>query len=87
MASRRWSFTGEFFSSRWLVSDFASYEMQVAADARRIGLGRRLLQDCEALAKGTGMRKTMLTCLKSNEQGLLFYHRNGYVCHLLPGIR
>lgn len=56
-----------------------SYEMQVASDARRVGFGRRLLKDCEILARGTGIQKTMLTCLKDNEQGLVFYQRNGYV--------
>ncbi|KAJ9113737.1 hypothetical protein QFC20_001762 [Naganishia adeliensis] len=54
------------------------YEMQVSSSARGQGLGGRLLRDCESLAKGTGMQKAMLTCLKNNEQGLGFYHHNGY---------
>jgi ribosomal protein S18 acetylase RimI-like enzyme len=55
----------------------SSYELQVASHTRGMGLGRRLLSECEALGEATGMQKTMLTCLKNNEQGLRFYMHNG----------
>ncbi|KAJ9109692.1 hypothetical protein QFC19_001922 [Naganishia cerealis] len=54
------------------------YELQVASHARGLGLGRRLLSNCETLGKGTGMQKAMLTCLKKNGQALRFYMHNGY---------
>ncbi|KAJ9098688.1 hypothetical protein QFC21_004336 [Naganishia friedmannii] len=53
------------------------YELQVASYTRALGLGRRLLSECEALGEAIGLQKTMLTCLKNNGQGLRFYMHNG----------
>jgi hypothetical protein len=60
-----WS-TGMFYSTRsydrpdWDVS----YELQVAADARRCGLGRLLTQMLSDIGAQWGMTKVMLTVFK-----------------------
>lgn len=57
------------------------YELQVAAEHRHKGLGRRLMRKLEAIAAQTRSpraRKVMLTCFTANREALAFYATLGY---------
>lgn len=43
---------------------FYSYELQVSADAQRLGVGKRLMEALEWLGKAYKMDKVMLTVFK-----------------------
>eukprot|EP00899_Mesostigma_viride_P026071 jgi/Mesvir1/6649/Mv10251-RA.1 len=49
------------------------YELQLAAAARRKGLGRHLMVLMELVARKNLMKGVMLTCQKSNQASLQFY--------------
>ncbi|EJT97922.1 hypothetical protein DACRYDRAFT_84258 [Dacryopinax primogenitus] len=49
------------------------YELQVASPARRLGVGKFLVDQLILLAREYKMRKVMLTCLKANTHALAFY--------------
>ncbi|CAM9337852.1 unnamed protein product, partial [Phaeothamnion confervicola] len=49
------------------------FELQVASDMRRRGIGRRMMQVAEMLANKCGMSKTMLTVFKFNVSAMSFY--------------
>ncbi|KIJ21685.1 hypothetical protein PAXINDRAFT_64676, partial [Paxillus involutus ATCC 200175] len=55
------------------------YELQVAADARRCGLGRLLTQMLSDIGAQWGMTKVMLTVFKANHTALSFYKSIGFV--------
>ena len=56
------------------------YEIQVAQSHRKQGLGKRLMNLLEQIAKAHEMDKVMLTVFKSNKSAMEFYkHKLGYV--------
>ncbi|RSH91021.1 hypothetical protein EHS25_010197 [Saitozyma podzolica] len=54
------------------------YELQIAPQARRMGLGKVLIDEMEVIGRRRGMDKAMLTCLKNNDPALSFYAKQGY---------
>ncbi|WOO77559.1 N-alpha-acetyltransferase 40 [Vanrija pseudolonga] len=54
------------------------YEVQLAPDARGLGLGAALMAELEGIGARRGMAKAMLTCLASNTTALHFYTKAGY---------
>ncbi|KZO95019.1 hypothetical protein CALVIDRAFT_555986 [Calocera viscosa TUFC12733] len=54
------------------------YELQVAPSARRLGMGKFLVDQLILLAREYRMRKVMLTCLKVNTSALAFYKCQGF---------
>jgi len=54
------------------------YELQVAPSARRLGIGKFLVDQLVLLAREYRMRKVMLTCLKANNHALAFYVSQGF---------
>ncbi|KZT61043.1 hypothetical protein CALCODRAFT_491710 [Calocera cornea HHB12733] len=55
------------------------YELQVAPSARRLGMGKFLVDQLVLLAREYRMRKVMLTCLKANTSALAFYRSQGFI--------
>ena len=49
------------------------YEIQVSLDARRFGLGKRLMNIMELVGTKTYMRKVMLTVFSNNHAAMKFY--------------
>jgi ribosomal protein S18 acetylase RimI-like enzyme len=54
------------------------YELQLSSSIQRIGLGTRMLQTTEVLARCLGLVGVMLTVQKKNRVALSFYRRLGY---------
>lgn len=54
------------------------YEIQVSKENQRNGLGKQLMDVVYELAKGTMMRKVMLTVFDENKGANKFYERQGY---------
>lgn len=52
--------------------------LSVSADARRQGLGRRLLREAEALAREAGAARIELTTASHRQQAHAFYRACGY---------
>lgn len=55
------------------------YEIHLAADLRKLGLGAHLMQIAEDVAQSVGVEKVMLTCFLSNEKAQGFYKKRGYM--------
>ncbi|KAI9783579.1 MAG: hypothetical protein M1816_001330 [Peltula sp. TS41687] len=55
------------------------YELHVRPALRRCGLGRRLMDLMENVGAKVGVEKAMLTVFRSNEDGVGFYRKRGYV--------
>jgi ribosomal protein S18 acetylase RimI-like enzyme len=55
------------------------YYLAVDPDRRRQGLGRRMMQACEAWAQARGVPKIMLLVRGSNTQTIGFYRALGYL--------
>jgi GNAT superfamily N-acetyltransferase len=53
--------------------------MWVRADARRLGLGRRLLETLEALARKFGLRTLRLETNRSLTEAHALYRKRGYL--------
>jgi len=51
----------------------------IAADARRLGIGRELLRASEEAMKATGVREASLNCLVGNHDARRFYERRGWL--------
>eukprot|EP00943_MAST-04B_sp_MAST-4B-sp1_P001295 g1295.t1 len=49
------------------------YELQVAMNGRRCGLGRHMMQICELMARKNEMKFVMLTVFKNNAAAMNFY--------------
>jgi len=56
-----------------------SYEMQVAAEHRRKGLGKFIMSILEDCARLWHLEKIMLTVLNNNETSISFFKQLGYV--------
>lgn len=54
------------------------YEIQIAEEARRSGIGTVLMSDLEAIARKWKMKKVMLTALRSNVDAISFYEKLGF---------
>jgi len=54
------------------------YELQVAPRFQGLGLGRRLLNHMQNIAKTWKMDRILLTCLKGNERASKFYFVNSF---------
>ncbi|KDQ09251.1 hypothetical protein BOTBODRAFT_531168 [Botryobasidium botryosum FD-172 SS1] len=54
------------------------YELQVSQGYRKLGLGRVLIRDLEAIGIRWQMKKIMLTVLKANQGAILFYDKMGF---------
>lgn len=54
------------------------YEIHLSQSARGKGLGKRLINIAEHVARKIGLDKVMLTCFLSNERALKFYRMQGY---------
>jgi len=54
------------------------YEIHLCATVRGQGLGRTLMECVDAIGRGTGMQKAMLTVFVSNEAAVGFYEGLGY---------
>ena len=72
--------------SRLVATVMAGYEghrgwinyLTVAPDYRRHGLGKRLMEEAEALLRGLGCAKINLQVRSSNAEVIEFYKRIGY---------
>jgi ribosomal protein S18 acetylase RimI-like enzyme len=53
-------------------------ELAVAADARRLGIGRALLDACEQEARGHGKRRLTLWVTSDNRAGIALYQAAGF---------
>ena len=49
------------------------FELQVAANGRRCGLGKHMMQICELMARKNAMKFVMLTVFKNNLSAIQFY--------------
>jgi ribosomal protein S18 acetylase RimI-like enzyme len=49
------------------------WELQLAPELQRKGVGKHLMQTCELVARKAGMQLCMLTVLKNNDAALSFY--------------
>eukprot|EP00238_Polyblepharides_amylifera_P009567 CAMPEP_0196574460 /NCGR_PEP_ID=MMETSP1081-20130531/4169_1 /TAXON_ID=36882 /ORGANISM="Pyramimonas amylifera, Strain CCMP720" /LENGTH=229 /DNA_ID=CAMNT_0041892485 /DNA_START=232 /DNA_END=921 /DNA_ORIENTATION=- len=54
------------------------YELQLAPQVHRLGLGRYLDSVCCSIARAAGMAGVCLTCFKHNNAALKFYSSQGY---------
>ena len=54
------------------------YELHLAEQLRRCGLGARLVRVTEEVGRRVGVGKLMLTVFRANETALAFYQRLGY---------
>ena len=54
------------------------YELHLARELRRCGLGARLVRATEEVGRRVGVEKLMLTVFRANENALAFYTRLGY---------
>ena len=54
------------------------YELQVEQTMKRSGLGKVLMQACERIGVGLGLKHMALTVLKTNEGARAFYAKIGY---------
>ncbi|WGM30845.1 GNAT family N-acetyltransferase [Brevundimonas sp. NIBR11] len=54
-------------------------KMAVAADAQSLGLGRKLLDACEAHARSAGASRLYLETNSSQTHAIALYHRFGFV--------
>jgi GNAT superfamily N-acetyltransferase len=52
----------------------------VAADERRLGIGKLLLHACEKAMSARGVREASLNCLVGNDGARRFYERHGWTC-------
>ena len=50
------------------------FELQVAINGRRCGLGRHMMQICELMARKNSMKFVMLTVFKNNLNAMSFLH-------------
>lgn len=71
-----------FVHIRFLVEDgepvLYLYEIQVAPDRARKGVGKRLMTLVEMVARATKMARIKLTVLRSNESAIAFYAKLGF---------
>ncbi|MFI5308705.1 MAG: GNAT family N-acetyltransferase [Polyangiales bacterium] len=56
----------------------ADFSMGVLADCRKHGIGRRLLEELEAWARGRGVTRLELTVMAHNQNARRLYERMGY---------
>ncbi|EMC94892.1 hypothetical protein BAUCODRAFT_45698, partial [Baudoinia panamericana UAMH 10762] len=54
------------------------YELHLAGQLRKLGLGSHLLSLAENIAERVGVKKVMLTCFLSNTKAHTFYLKHGY---------
>jgi len=54
------------------------YELQVSSTARRMGLGKMMMQQLWKIGSSWKMKKTMLTVLKENTAAFEFYTKLGF---------
>ncbi|MDD2767357.1 MAG: GNAT family N-acetyltransferase [Methylococcus sp.] len=62
-------------------------DMVVAADCQGLGIGRKLLDEIEGWAAGTGLTRLQLLADCANEPALAFYDRLGWQRTALVGLR
>ncbi|EEP77897.1 conserved hypothetical protein [Uncinocarpus reesii 1704] len=55
------------------------YEVHLAPRLQRKGVGKQLMRVYEEIGRNIGLEKAMLTVYKSNESGVKFYERLGFV--------
>ena len=60
------------------VASVYIYELQVEQTMKRSGLGKVLMQACERIGVGLGLKHMALTVLKTNEGARAFYAKIGY---------
>ncbi|EON62607.1 hypothetical protein W97_01831 [Coniosporium apollinis CBS 100218] len=57
------------------------YEIHLAEQVRRLGLGSHLMDAAEQVARDVGVSSAMLTCFTSNVAAEAFYRKRGYKVH------
>ena len=60
------------------VASVYIYELQVEQTMKKSGLGKVLMQACERIGVGLGLKHMALTVLKTNEGARAFYAKIGY---------
>ena len=59
--------------------------LDIVPEARRFGLGSRLMQDCEKRLRAAGCQQVFLETAVNNEAALGLYHKLGYeIIRTLP---
>ncbi|KAJ9661338.1 hypothetical protein H2201_006530 [Coniosporium apollinis] len=57
------------------------YEIHLAEEVRRLGLGTHLMDAAEQIGRDVGVSSAMLTCFTSNAAAETFYRKRGYKVH------
>ncbi len=59
-------------------SHTAQFGISLVKDARGVGLGRALTEECIAWARSTGVRKLCLTVFATNQRAMALYRKLGF---------